>query len=349
MSEQPDKDLNTVQTADGSLTLRDRKTNELYHNSGGALLEAVENYVKPARLEGLLQRRGKAKTSDSNCTPTVGEDSETGTTGGTMRARDDSTLRFLDVCFGLGYNTFAVWQHVLNAPYLPFDKIEATAIELDVELLKLWPTILRQECFRTLDDALRDQSGKSISENLEALARIGVPPKAVQFNYQAREGPPFVLNMKFADLREAVPMLAMEEPSSYDLIFHDPFSPRMMQQFWTVELFKDYFNLLRPDCGALLTYSAASAVRGGLIEAGFSIFRTKGVGVKNGGTLACRTGSTELVDGLIFNMFEEEVERLKTVSGIPYRDPSRLDSTKEVLKRREQEQKMFKANQSQSV
>jgi chorismate dehydratase len=337
MSDQPDKVSNTVQTADGTLTLRDRETNELYHNSGGALLEAVENYVKPARLETLLQRRSAASQSAI---------SDNQLSGPRM---DESTLRFLDVCFGLGYNTFAVWQHVLNAPYLPFEKIEATAIELDVELLKLWPAVLRQDCFQDLNDALRDQSGKTISDNLEALAHIGVPPTSVQFRYQAREGPPFVLNMMFADLREAVPKLANEEPASYDLIFHDPFSPRKMQQFWTVELFIDYFNLLRPDCGAVLTYSAASAVRAGLIEAGFSVFRTNGVGVKNGGTLACRTGRTELVDGLIFHMLEEELERLKTVSGIPYRDPSRRDSTREVLKRRDREQKLFKAKHSQSV
>lgn len=323
MSDEPNKVLNTVQTADGSLTLRDAETNELYHNSGGALLEAVDNYVKPARLEGLLQRRAASS--------------------------NDSTLRFMDVCFGLGYNTFAVWQHVLDSPYLPFEKVEATAIELDVELIKLWPAVLRQDCFKSLNDALRDSSGKTISENLEQLTQIGVPPKSVQFNYQAREGPLFVLNMKFADLREAVPELAAAEPASYDFVFHDPFSPRKMQQFWTVELFKDYFELLRPDCGTLLTYSAASAVRGGLIEAGFTIFRTKGVGVKNGGTLACRSGKTELVDDLIFHMFDEEQERLKTVSGIPYRDPSRRDTTKEVLMRREREQILFKAKQPRSV
>lgn len=309
---------NMVPTADGSLTLRDADTREYYHNYGGAFLEAMQSYVYPAGLEDLLQRRKG--------------------TGG-------STIKVLDSCFGLGYNTLALWQHILNSSHLPIDKVETTAIELDVEMIKVLIAVLQQDCFKTLLNALRDQNGKTIVDNLQVFDQIGVPPRSLQLNYQVSEGPQYVLNLHFSDLREKVPQLGanQSECGTYDLIFHDPFSPGKMPYLWTVDIFKHYFKLLREEAGRFLTYSAASAVRGGLREAGFDVFRTRGVGEKKGGTLASCGFQTELVDEMILPLLPEEAERMDTASGIPYRDPQFNSTIKEILRRREAEQNEFKA------
>jgi len=319
MLDPSDKVSNTVPTADGTITMRDSETGELYHNSGGALREAMENYVLPARLEDILQRR---------------------------KGEASSTVKLLDACFGLGYNTFALWLHVFNASHLPIDRIDVTAIELDKGVIDALPLVLEQPCFAELVDALRDQQGSTMLDNLRAFKRLGIVPESLKFNYQVREGPLYTLDLSFSDLRVQVPALSKQQAGLYDLIFHDPFSPSKVPFLWTADLFKHYFALMREESGRLLTYSAASAVRGGLEEVGFKIYRTRGVGAKQGGTLAARGHTVELVEELIFHLRGEEAERLRTASGIPYRDPEMAAETKEILRAREAEQREFKARSS---
>jgi tRNA U34 5-methylaminomethyl-2-thiouridine-forming methyltransferase MnmC len=313
--EPSDKVSNTVLTADGSVTLRDDHTGELYHHSGGALFEAIESYVLPSQLEDIIQRR---------------------------KGVANSTVRTIDSCFGLGYNSFALWQHILNASHLPIDKIETTAIELDAELMKTLPVVLQQDCFKPLVNALRDQYGKTIVDNLRAFEQIGLTPASLQLSYQVHQGPQYVLNLHFSDLRKKIPELSASEAGTYDLIFHDPFSPAKMPQLWTADLFRHYYTLLREESGRLLTYSAASAIRGGLAEVGFEVYRTRPLGVKRGGTLASRGSKIELIDNLIYDLYEDEAERMRGSSGVPYRDPDLNSDNKEIYRRREAEQTEFK-------
>jgi tRNA U34 5-methylaminomethyl-2-thiouridine-forming methyltransferase MnmC len=98
------------------------------------------------------------------------------------------------------------------------------------------------------------------------------------------------------DLRAALPSLIDSAEGSFDLVFHDPFSPQHLPELWTQELFAEYFRLLAPRQGRLLTYSAAAAVRGGLFEAGFALGRTIGVGDKSGGTAAWIPSNTLQTD-----------------------------------------------------
>lgn len=304
-------------TADGTITWRDSETGELYHNAAGAFIEAMENYVFPARLDELVQRR---------------------------KGSADGTIRLFDGCFGLGYNTFALWQHVLSMVHLPIDRVEVFAVENDASIIQVLPDVLQQPCFKSLMENLRDQNDNSIVENLKAFIQLGLHTQLLTLNYKSKDGRQFKLNLTFADLRQAVPMSVtnVNENERFDLIFHDPFSPSKVPELWTVDLFGDYFTLLREDGGRLLTYSAASAVRGGLVSVGFKIYRTRGVGAKKGGTLAARAAGSALTDDLIFAIRPEEEERLKGASGIPYRDPGFNATRKDILRRRELEQKQFK-------
>lgn len=168
------------------------------------------------------------------------------------------------------------------------------------------------------------------------------------------------------DLRTALPTLT----GSFDRIFHDPFSPQHLPELWTQELFETYFRLLAPKQGALLTYSAAAAVRGGLLEAGFSLGRTIGVGDKTGGTAAwapseeiqakadCPEPTGDTFDSetpkipgqsptvLPNSGFLKQIQPLTpweqayiaSRAGIPYRDPDLTTSRSAILERRQQEQ-----------
>lgn len=156
------------------------------------------------------------------------------------------------------------------------------------------------------------------------------------------------IEFRVGDLRETLLQLN-ESDESFDLVFHDPFSPPHVPELWTVELFREYYRLLEARSGRLLTYSAAAAVRGGLREAGFILGRTVGVGGKSGGTAAwipfaaCarETGLSGEDD-----MFAEEIQPLDaweqayidSRAGLPYRDPGLAGSREEIETRRTQEQ-----------
>jgi len=320
MTDSSEKVLNMVPTADGTITLRDKVTGELYHNSGGAFLESMETYVLPARLEDIIQRR-KADSDDQS----------------------KSIIRVVDACFGMGYNTFALWHHILSKPHLPIDQVDVVGIEFDTAMLETLPDVLEQECFKIILSELKDANGCTLVDNLRAFMKLGLPTQSMKFSYQSVDGPKFNLHLIFDDLRYQIPELAIREEGQFDLIFHDPFSPSKLPHLWTVELFYCYFKILRSDSGRLLTYCAASAVRGGLKESGFSIFRTSNVGVKQGGTLAIRGDEDVLVDDLIFPLRPDEIEKLDTISGIPYRDPEFSSTRKEVLSRRLEEQNLRKS------
>jgi tRNA U34 5-methylaminomethyl-2-thiouridine-forming methyltransferase MnmC len=305
-----------VPTADGTVTLRDKLSGEFYHNIGGAFLESMETYALPSRLEDILQRR---------------------------KNQSQSKIKLLDACFGLGYNTFVLWHHIINTSHLPIDQVDVVGVEYDFELLKTLPDVLEQECFSVLLEELKDANGQTLVDNLRAFIKLGIPTKSLALSYQTRQGPKFNLNLVFDDLRVHAPLLATNEAGTFDLIFHDPFSPSKLPHLWTAELFDCYFKILREDSGRLLTYCAATAVRGGLQKSGFNVYRTRDVALKQGGTLAVRSDEDALFEDLIFHLRPEEVERLGTSSAIPYRDPGFTSDRKEVLRRREKELNEYKA------
>ncbi len=72
---------------------------------------------------------------------------------------------------------------------------------------------------------------------------------------------------------EATQVLLPEK--RYDAIYLDPFDPRRNPELWTLAFFRLLFAATKPG-GVLATYSAAGAVRRGLIAAGFIVERCPG-------------------------------------------------------------------------
>lgn len=265
--------------ADGSLTCLDPETGELFHNRAGAYTEAMLNYVEPASPRQILARYGK--------------------------------ISVLDVCFGLGYNTYALVDH-LGDMIGPGRPLSVLALEADPTLLQLSGRILADE-------------------------RLGRACRLLdQGRWQELDGSPCLcpgtgasIRLVPGDLRATLPALA----GPFDLIFHDPFSPAKCPELWTADIFQIYMRLLDPVVGRLVTYSSAAAVRGALRDLGFQILRTRAVGGKTGGTLALVPGAD--VDRRVsFPLSMEERRRLNSPSGTPYRDRSLSAGRAEILRER---------------
>lgn len=302
--------LESVITEDGSLTCRDRDTGELYHNRAGAYLEALKNYVEPSQVCEQLQ------LSNSR-----------------------TNIVVLDQCFGLGYNSLVLIDQLSRnrndseqsngRKETQSRRITIDAVEIDAEILSMVPLVLQQPCFTNLTENFHVPQ--------DALAGFG------EHILRGRKCSDDLIEIRIlnVDLRENLRSLEEEKVTNrYDLIFHDPFSPSKVPEFWTVDMFRVYRQILNTSFGRVLTYSSASAVRGGLVEAGFDVWRTEAVGGKSGGTMATISDvDSQPACGFALNV--EETARLSTASGVPYRDPSLSDSRDEILARRRAEQASF--------
>lgn len=271
-----------VLTEDGSCTLLDPATGELYHNRAGAYTEALENYFLPSSA--------------------------------TQRLRANGKLKLLDVCFGLGYNSFVLLERLLQENGLS-GEIEIDAVEIDRDLLDILPRVLEDSRFSRLRSFLL-----SAGEG-KAGCWCGV---AGELKIR--------LEIHVACLRQTIPLFDRD----YDLVFHDPFSPKRLPEFWTIDLFREYYRLLAVRGGALLTYSSAVAVRAALNELGFFLKRTAAVGAKTGGTLAALS-DLFMDKEYVFDLSPEEQGRLFSRTAVPYRDPGLKCDGADIVRRRQKE------------
>jgi len=240
--------------------------------------------------------------------------------------KENGTLTILDACFGLGYNTWMLLETVLASVHATV-QVRVFGIERDADVLSDAITVLH------------DVRLKHVRQLVSASPSGEEPLLDCATNYVWHSGTTTCeLTLVQGDLRQVVPQLS----DSLDLVFHDPFSPARMPELWTVDLFRHYFRLLKPKGGRLLTYSAASAVRGGLREAGFAVWRTEAVGGKSGGTLACSKRNPDYSN--VLPLSDEEEQKVRSRSGIPYRDRSLSAPRATILHNRVLEQKGFQAD-----
>lgn len=117
----------------------------------------------------------------------------------------------------------------------------------------------------------------------EALSRMdhpaacGDPAKAgaVLDMLTAAEGAWQAMSPRFSFRRRATSVLALEEVSTYDLVYFDAFGPGTQPELWTEEVFRRLHRAMRP--GALLvTYCAKGDVRRAMQTAGLAVERLPG-------------------------------------------------------------------------
>jgi len=207
------KVLNTqkelVLCEDGSYTLYSHEFEEPYHSTkDGALHESLEKHVKPSLTLNV----------------------------------DKEKLTILDICFGLGYNTFATLYYIKKNHLKT--KVHILSPEFDEDLVHSLDSFEFPPEFESIKHIIQE-----VSQNL---------------SYEDEQ---FKIEVLLGDARESIPKLT----EKIDIIYQDAFSPAHNPLLWTYEWFKDIRALCNDDA-ILTTYSTAAAIRLGLYENGFYIF-----------------------------------------------------------------------------
>ena len=195
-----------VKTKDNTYTLKSLEYNECYHSSEGALRETYYKHIS------------------------VGFD--------LVKKKE---IRILDICFGLGYNSFVA---ILNRP--KDTKLKIFSPEKDLELLKSLKNFKYPKEFDNIKEIINE-----VSENLyykDEFIEIEVA------NCDARE---YIKNLK-----------------NIDIVYQDAFSPKVNKELWTLEYFSDIKKLLNKD-GVITTYSVATPIRCALYRLGFKLYTHK--------------------------------------------------------------------------
>ncbi|MEL6438660.1 MAG: MnmC family methyltransferase [Cyanobacteria bacterium J06621_8] len=263
------------ETQDGSYTFFSEEFQETFHSSFGARQEAEVRYVQPCQIREL--------------------------------AAEQSPIRLLDVCYGLGYNSAAaldaIWQ--VN----PQCHVELIALEISAEVPR-----------------------QAIAHNLLSHWRSPVPNLLAELSSKSlvtRKN--FRGQLLLGDARQTIQSV-IDLNWQADAVFLDPFSPPKCPQLWTVEFIRLIAQCVVPQ-GRLATYSSSAAVRAALLETGFYLGSIIGAGRKSPGTIA----SLEYKK-LPFLSVQEQ-EHLKTRAAIPYRDRTLTSTSSEIMLNRSQEQK----------
>lgn len=156
-------------------------------------------------------------------------------------------LKILDICFGLGYNTFSTINYVLENQ---LDKeLQIFSPELDLELIDSLKNFEFPQEFEKISYIIKEliETKKYKDEKIEIELYIG-------------------------DAREYIKGL-----KDIDIVYQDAFSSEVNSELWTVEYFTDIFSATNEEA-VVTTYSIASNVRLSLYEAGFEIYENNPTG-----------------------------------------------------------------------
>ncbi len=156
-------------------------------------------------------------------------------------------LKILDICFGLGYNTFSTINYVLENQ---LDKeLQIFSPELDLELIDSLKNFEFPQEFEKISYIIKEliETRKYKDEKIEIELYIG-------------------------DAREYIKGL-----KDIDIVYQDAFSSEVNSELWTVEYFTDIFSATNEEA-VVTTYSIASNVRLSLYEAGFKIYENNPTG-----------------------------------------------------------------------
>lgn len=204
-------------------------------------------------------------------------------------------LRILDIGFGLGYNTLAALYAA-----------RSTREDCEIEII-------------SMEKDLLSQAELNMLELPPELAHYYSLVKAMVTKQDLKEDGISLILLE-GDAREKI----VKINATFDAVFLDAFSPRKNPELWTVEFFRHVAGKMT-ETAILATYSSATPVRCGLIEAGLKIGPGPGDSMKRGGTLATKNGK-------ILPLSEKEIRRLEiSPERRPYYDPNLIFSRREIF------------------
>ena len=228
-----------VKTKDNTFTLKNIKYNECYHSSEGAL---KETYYKHVSIMETLSKNIK-----------------------------EDEIRILDICFGLGYNTFV---SILHRPHNK--KLKIFSPELDLELIKLLKNFKYPKEF------------EKIRHIIEAVSKdLYYKDDFIEIEVANEDARKYIKNLQ-----------------NIHFVYQDAFSPKVNRELWTYEYFSDLKHILNKN-GVITTYSVATPVRCALYKLGFKLY-THPYDFIRKGTIA----SLRELDYLKVN-FEEKLKRIE--------------------------------------
>ena len=202
--------MKLIQTKDKSYTFFNEEYQEIYHSQTGALEEAQKKYIEP------------------------------------LGVKDNQVI--LDICFGLGNNTFAAIE---NAKHL-----KIIALEKDPKVL---------EDLQTLD----------IKGNYNIIKKVAKDYYYKDDNYE--------IKLILGPAEETIKKVK----EKFDVVFLDPFAPRNNPELWTEEFFKEIYSRMKKGA-KLATYSCARKIRDNLKSAGFEVIDGPNVGRRGPSTNAIK-------------------------------------------------------------
>jgi len=208
-----------VESEDGSFTAYSKEYDEHYHSTKeGALSESLLKHVIPAF--------------------------------DTLKNKDE--INILDICFGLGFNTFATLFYLRKH----FDKrvVNIYSPELDASLVK------------SLVDFVYPKEFEEFGEIVQTLAKEGVYDDGT-----------WHIELFLGDAREYIKKFPT---SMFDIVYQDAFSPSVNPILWTKEYFADIKNIIKDDA-VLTTYSTALKTRLALHQNGFNLYINDTHGIRN--------------------------------------------------------------------
>lgn len=199
-----------VKTKDGSNTLFSKRYNQHYHNpDDGAINEALSKHILPT-LE---------------------------------YQKEKEELTILDICFGLGYNTFSTIYYIKKNNLNKMLNIYSP--ELDGNLVS------SLESF-------------NFPKEFDEIKHI-IKEVAINKKYEDKD---IKIEVNIGDARKYIKTL---KEKSFDIIFQDAFSSEVNTELWTKEYFNDIFKLCKKD-SVMSSYSVATPIRLSMNEAGFYIY-----------------------------------------------------------------------------
>jgi len=213
--------MQQIITNDDSITYYNKQYQETYHSKSGAVEESIKKFVEPAMIK---------------------EKSKKG------------SIKILDICFGLGYNSAAVIDEVLK--YNKDCSIEIVGLENDISII----------------EKIQEVNPKFLSYNfIKSLNQNNLSIKVDNVS----------VKLLIGDARELITTLKED----FDIIFLDPFSPKKCPELWTESFFKDIKKLTMKGT-ILTTYSCAKSVRNNLKTVGFTVKDGPCVGRRAPSTIA---------------------------------------------------------------
>lgn len=210
--------MKIIKTHDGSPTIYNEDFDECYHSlTDGAYTETLNKHILP---------------------PLIFTD-----------LFDKPNLRVLDICFGLGYNSFTTISHYHNLGYK--GKLEIFSPEKDTTIFDKLAAF----------EYPKEMKNINTQEMIRDLKNTG----------QTSPFPNMNLEVFLGDGRE---YLTRFEPKSLDIIYQDPFSPSKNEELWDEGYFDILFQIASEDV-MITTYSTRESIRKIAKKVGFFVYEYK--------------------------------------------------------------------------